>query len=53
MQEWGIPKEKILTAITNNGSNTVAAFKPISAGDETSAEEDESLSGTSELDELW
>lgn len=41
MQEWDIPKEKILTVITDNGSNMVAAFKHTTAeGEETSSEED-------------
>lgn len=31
MQEWGIPKQKILTVITDNGSNMVAAFKNTTA----------------------
>ncbi len=39
--EWGIPKQKILTIITDNGSNMVAAFH---CGDEdTTSEEDVTL----------
>ncbi|KAL0151678.1 hypothetical protein M9458_053079, partial [Cirrhinus mrigala] len=26
MEEWGIPREKVLTTITDNGSNMVASF---------------------------
>ncbi|XP_063734729.1 zinc finger BED domain-containing protein 4-like isoform X1 [Eleginops maclovinus] len=39
IQEWAIPKEKILTVITDNGSNMVAAFKNTTA-EETSSEAD-------------
>ena len=59
MQEWGIPKEKILTVITDNGSNMVAAFKPTTAeGEETSSSEEDSPGPTmgsdseSEVDDL-
>ncbi|CAL8356066.1 unnamed protein product, partial [Boreogadus saida] len=27
MEEWGIPREKVLTTITDNGSNMVASFQ--------------------------
>ncbi len=40
LQEWKIPKEKILTIITDNGSNMVAAFKQITAEEETSSGSD-------------
>lgn len=39
MQEWAIPKQKILTVITDNGSNMVAAFKNTTA-EETSSGDD-------------
>ncbi len=40
MQEWGISQEKIITVITDNGSNMVAAFKPITPeGEETTSED--------------
>ena len=39
IQEWAIPKEKILTVITDNGSNMLAAFKHTTA-EETSSEDD-------------
>lgn len=39
MQEWTIPKEKILMVITDNGSNMVAAVKNTTA-EETSSEDD-------------
>lgn len=39
MQAWVIPKEKILTVITNNGSNMGTAFKNTTA-EETSSEDD-------------
>lgn len=38
-EEWGIPKEKILTIITDNGSNMVAAFH-CNVEEDTSSEED-------------
>lgn len=47
--EWGIPKQKILTIITDNGSNMVAAFH---GGDEdTTSEEDIGLDRDEEGDE--
>ena len=38
-EEWGIPKEKILTIITDNGSNMVAAFHCNAEEDSSSEEE--------------
>lgn len=49
IQEWAIPKEKILTVITDNGSNMVAAFKHTTA-EETSSEDDSPGSTTLESD---
>lgn len=40
LQEWEIPKEKVLTIITDNGSNMVAAFKQTKA-EETSSDSEE------------
>ena len=44
-EDWGIPKHKILTVITDNGSNMVAAFKKNvhepSSSEEESQESDE------------
>lgn len=40
MQEWGISHEKIITVITDNGSNMVAAFKHITPEAEESTSED-------------
>ncbi|XP_041837640.1 E3 SUMO-protein ligase ZBED1-like [Melanotaenia boesemani] len=42
MQEWDVPNEKIITVITDNGSNMVAAFK------HTTSEEEEVISEDSE-----
>lgn len=40
MQEWGISHEKIITVITDNGSNMVAAFKHTTPeGEETTSED--------------
>ena len=44
-EDWGIPKDKILTVITDNGSNMVAAFKndehePSSSEDSEESDED-------------
>lgn len=53
MQEWAIPKEKILTVITDNGSNMVAAFKNTTA-EETSSEDDSpgsTMESDSEIDD--
>ncbi|KAM4597213.1 uncharacterized protein V3H82_022897 [Fundulus diaphanus] len=53
MQEWAIPKEKILTVITDNGSNMVAAFKNTTT-EETSSEDDSpgsSMESDSEIDD--
>lgn len=53
MQEWTIPKEKILTVLTDNGSNMVAAFKNTTA-EETSSEDDSpgsTIESDSEIDD--
>ncbi|XP_061573408.1 uncharacterized protein LOC133438847 isoform X1 [Cololabis saira] len=47
-QEWAVPKEKILTVITDSGSNMVAAFKNSTA--EESSSEDDSPGSTMETD---
>ena len=53
-EDWGIPKEKILTVITDNGSNMVAAFKneddeePSSEDDEVQNSDEESEEGDEE-----
>ncbi|XP_053549013.1 E3 SUMO-protein ligase ZBED1-like [Bombina bombina] len=61
LQEWDIPKKKILTVITDNGSNMVAAFKHTTAAAEeppSFSEEDspitesDSESSESEIDDL-
>lgn len=41
-EDWGIPQHKILTVITDNGSNMIAAFKANEPDDPTSSE-DESI----------
>lgn len=42
MQEWGISHDKIITVITDNGSNMVAAFKHTTPeGEETTSEDSE------------
>lgn len=47
LEDWGIPKEKVLTFITDNGSNMVAAFKDDEGeddeGEPTSTEEDDEV----------
>ncbi|XP_017293396.1 uncharacterized protein LOC108248867 [Kryptolebias marmoratus] len=40
MQEWGIPNQKIITVITDNGSNMVAAFKQTTPEREETTSED-------------
>lgn len=45
MEEWGIPKEKVLTTITDNGSNMVASFHthaevPTTSEEDSEAEQD-------------
>ena len=50
MQEWAIPKEKILTVITDNGSNMVAAFKNTTAEETSSESEDDSTGSSMESD---
>ncbi|XP_028298344.1 zinc finger BED domain-containing protein 4-like [Gouania willdenowi] len=50
MQEWAIPKERILTVITDNGSNMVAAFKHTTAEETSSDSEDDSPGSTMESD---
>ncbi|KAJ8404668.1 hypothetical protein AAFF_G00335310 [Aldrovandia affinis] len=42
IEAWGIPKEKILTTITDNGSNMVAAF-PFHTAEEATTSEDSEL----------
>ncbi|KAF7646790.1 hypothetical protein LDENG_00182180, partial [Lucifuga dentata] len=39
---WGIPQDKIITVITDNGSNMVAAFQHIEEEEEPSTEEEDS-----------
>ncbi|XP_028828055.1 zinc finger BED domain-containing protein DAYSLEEPER-like [Denticeps clupeoides] len=41
MQEWGIPRGKVLTTITGNGSNAVASFRTYAGVATTSEEESE------------
>ncbi|XP_028281080.1 zinc finger BED domain-containing protein 4-like [Parambassis ranga] len=41
MQDWGISDEKIITVITDNGSNMVAAFKRITPEGEATTEDSE------------
>jgi len=46
MEEWGIPREKVLTTITDNGSNMVASFHThaevaISSEEDSEAEHDD------------
>ncbi|KAG1946556.1 zinc finger BED domain-containing protein 4-like [Pimephales promelas] len=46
MEEWGIPREKVLTTITDNGSNMVASFHThaevaISSVEDSEAEHDD------------
>uniref|UniRef100_A0A8C6P0M1 Uncharacterized protein n=1 Tax=Nothobranchius furzeri TaxID=105023 RepID=A0A8C6P0M1_NOTFU len=50
MQEWGILNEKVLTVITDNGSNMVAAFKHSAPEDEDSSSDDPDASILSESD---
>ncbi|KAL0967883.1 hypothetical protein UPYG_G00259050 [Umbra pygmaea] len=51
--EWGIPKEKVLTIITDNGSNMVAAFRRNSEEDnESSFEEDSPQDSDEEAEDL-
>lgn len=51
MQEWGIPNEKIITVITDNGSNMVAAFKNTPPeGEETASDDTEEDSPSMESD---
>ena len=41
MEEWGIPREKVLTTITDNGSNMVASFQThAEVASSTTSEED-------------
>ncbi|XP_029959965.1 zinc finger BED domain-containing protein 4-like isoform X2 [Salarias fasciatus] len=40
IQEWGISSEKILTVITDNGSNMVAAFKQSTQEEEETSSDD-------------
>lgn len=41
MEEWRIPREKVLTTITNNGSNMVASFHTHAEVATTSEEDSE------------
>ncbi|KAJ8012550.1 hypothetical protein DPEC_G00044000 [Dallia pectoralis] len=41
MEEWGIPREKVLTTITDNGSNMVASFHTHAEVSRTSEEDSE------------
>uniref|UniRef100_A0A1A8RHQ3 Si:dkey-13n23.3 n=1 Tax=Nothobranchius rachovii TaxID=451742 RepID=A0A1A8RHQ3_9TELE len=50
MQEWGILNEKVLTVITDDGSNMVAAFKHSAPEDEDSSSDDPNASILSESD---
>ncbi|KAJ8394943.1 hypothetical protein AAFF_G00040660 [Aldrovandia affinis] len=50
IEAWGIPKEKILTTITDNGSNMVAAF-PFHTAEEATTSEDSELDSDSEHSE--
>lgn len=44
IEVWGIPQHKILTVITDNGSNMIAAFKSNEPDEPTSSDsEDESI----------
>lgn len=45
MEEWGIPREKVLTTITDNGSNMVASFHTHAEVATTSEEESEAEHG--------
>ena len=53
-EDWGIPQHKILTAITDNGSNMVAAFKTTEQEEEPSSSSDdaESMESDSEDSEV-
>lgn len=51
--DWGIPQHKILTAITDNGSNMVAAFKTTEQEESSSSDNDaESMESDSEDSEV-
>lgn len=41
LDEWEIPKDKVLTVITDNGSNMVAAFRHDEEDNDTSSDEDD------------
>ncbi|KAI7804112.1 putative zinc finger BED domain-containing protein 4-like, partial [Triplophysa rosa] len=47
-EEWGIPKNKILTVITDNGSNMVTAFKKSEEYDDHSTTEEDSQEDSEE-----
>lgn len=52
-EDWGIPQHKILTAITDYGSNMVAAFKTAEQEESSSSENDgESMESDSEDSEV-
>lgn len=50
-QVWRIPKNKILTVITDNGSNMVAAFKNTEQDDHSSSTDEESQEDSEENSE--
>lgn len=50
MQEWGISNNKILTVITDNGSNMVAAFKHTTQEEEEASSDDQEESPRGESD---
>lgn len=45
-EDWGIPQHKILTVITDNGSNMIAAFKDNEPDELTSSDESIDVSDT-------
>lgn len=50
MQEWGISNDKIVTVITDNGSNMVAAFKHSTQEEEEASSDDQEESPRGESD---
>ena len=57
LEEWGIPQRKVLTVITDNGSNMVAAFKDtpeeIISEEEQSADDEDDPDPESDVDDQW
>nr|XP_023661197.1 zinc finger BED domain-containing protein 4-like [Paramormyrops kingsleyae] len=51
-EDWGIPQHKILTVITDNGSNMIAAFKPNESDASASSEEESSETSDTEDSEV-